>query len=260
MEDIIDVYTNRKRLITMNNLLEVKNVNNRFDKKQVLKNVSFSLSQGHTLCILGESGSGKSTLLRCIDGLIDFEGDILYDGKDVKYLLKNDVLYLRSNISLIFQNAKGSLNPYKKVQWIMEEGLKIRGVNKEERINKIHQMCKTLSFDLSLLNRYPKELSGGEAQRVVIICCLLLEPKLLLLDEPVSALDQMIATKTLNLLKEIQEKFNLTYIFVTHDLNVCKYVSDYTIVFKDGEIVEYNKTSQIFSNPINDYTKELLSV
>ncbi len=242
----------------MENILEVKNVSNNYDKKTVLKNISFNLKEGQTLCIVGESGSGKSTLLKCIDGLIDFDGEILFQGKSVKTLLKNDVLFLRSNISLIFQNAKASLNPNKKVQWIMEEGLKIRGVKKEERLKKINELCSILSFDLKLLNRYPKELSGGEAQRVVIICCLLLEPKLLLLDEPVSALDQMIATKTLNFLKEIQEKFNLTYIFVTHDLNVCRYVSDYTVVFKDGIIVEQNKTERIFENPQNEYSKELL--
>ncbi len=243
----------------MKNILEVRNVTNKYDVEEVLKNISFDLKEGQTLCIVGESGSGKSTLLKCIDGLINFEGDIFFEGKSVKELLKKDVLYLRSNISFIFQNAKAALNPHKKVQWILEEGLKIRGVKKSERIAKIQGLCKTLSFDEALLDRYPKELSGGEAQRVIIISALLLEPKLLLLDEPVSALDQMIATRTLNFLKEVQEKFNLTMIFVTHDLNVCKYVSDYTIVFKDGVIVEQNKTERLFNEPKHDYTIELLT-
>ncbi len=242
----------------MKNILQVKNVYNKYDDKTVLKNISFELFEGQTLCIVGESGSGKSTLLRAIDGLIPFEGNIFYKEKNINNIIKDDLLYFRSNIGLIFQNAKAALNPHKKVQWIMEEGLKIRGVKKEERIKKITEFCNTLSFDTALLSRYPKELSGGEAQRVVIICCLLLEPKLLLLDEPVSALDQMIATKTLNFLKEVQEKFNLTYIFVTHDLNVCKYVSDYTLVFKDGQIVEQNKTETLFENPTHEYTKELI--
>lgn len=243
----------------MENILEVKNLSNKYNKETVLKNVSFSLERGQTLCIVGESGSGKSTLLKCIDGLIDFEGDILFSNNSIKTLLKTDLLSLRSDISLIFQNPKSSLNPNKKIIWIMEEGLKIRGVKKQERLKKIYELCNTLSFDKTLLERYPKELSGGEAQRVVIICCLLLNPKLLLLDEPVSALDQIIATRTLNFLKEIQEKFNLTMIFVTHDLNVCKYVSDYTIVFKDGVIVEKNTTVELFDNPKERYTIELLN-
>ncbi len=243
----------------MNTILEIKNLSNKYSDKIILNNVSFSLDKGKTLCIVGESGSGKSTLLKCIDMLIPFEGDILYEGKNIKDLLKADMLSFRSNISIIFQNAKASLNPNKRVLWTMEEGLKIRGVQKEERLTKIKSLCKTLSFDESLLDRYPKELSGGEAQRVVIMCALLLNPSLLLLDEPVSALDQVIATTTLNFLKEIQEQFNLTYIFVTHDLNVCKYVSDYTIVFKDGNIVEQNETQALFENPTHEYTIQLLT-
>ncbi len=243
----------------MNNILEIKNVSNKYDKKTVLKNISFNIESGKTYCIVGESGSGKSTLLKCIDNLIPYTGDIIFDGKNIQSYSKSEMLNFRSDVLLIFQNAKASLNPNKKVSWIMEEGLKIRGVSKEERIKKIHELCKTLSFDISLLERYPKELSGGEAQRVVIICTLLLNPKLLLLDEPVSALDQIIATTTLNFLKEIQEKFNLTYIFVTHDLNVCRYISDYTFVFKNGDIVEQNDTETLFTNPSHEYTKELLS-
>ncbi len=242
----------------MDTILEVKNLSNKYDSKTILNNVSFSLEKGKTLCIVGESGSGKSTLLKCIDMLISFDGEILFEGKDIKSLLKNDMLSFRSNISIIFQNAKASLNPNKRVLWTMEEGLKIRGVQKEERLSKIKSLCETLSFDEKLLDRYPKELSGGEAQRVIIMCSLLLNPSLLLLDEPVSALDQVIATRTLNFLKEIQEKFNLTYIFVTHDLNVCKYISDYTIVFKDGNIVEQNETKELFNNPKHEYTIELL--
>lgn len=243
----------------MKNILEIRNVSNKYDKDDVLKNVSFDLKQGQTLCIVGESGSGKSTLLKCIDGLISFEGEIFFEGKNIKEILKTDALYLRSNISFIFQNSKAALNPHKKVLWILEEGLKIRKIKKDERIKRIYELCKTLSFDEKLLDRYPKELSGGEAQRVIIISSLLLNPKLLLLDEPVSALDQMIATRTLNFLKEIQEKFNLTMVFVTHDLNVCKYVSDYTIVFKNGIIVEQNKTERIFAEPKHEYTIELLT-
>lgn len=243
----------------MQNILQVKNVSNKYDKQLVLNNISFNLTKGQTLCIVGESGSGKSTLLKCIDGIIPFDGEILFENKSITNMFKKNPLSIRSDISFIFQNPKGSLNPHKKILWIMEEGLKIRGIKKTERLEKIYKLCKTLSFDESLLYRYPKELSGGEAQRVVIICSLLLNPKLLLLDEPVSALDQIIATKTLNFLKEIQSQFNLTMIFVTHDLNVCKYVSDYTIVFKDGSIVEQNYTDELFSNPKNEYTIELLN-
>ncbi len=243
----------------MNNILEIKNVSNKYGKRNVLKNISFNVESGKSYCIVGESGSGKSTLLKCIDDLIPYSGDIIFNKKNIQSYSKKEMLKFRSDVLLIFQNAKASLNPNKTVLWIMEEGLKIRGVSKNERLKKIHEICDTLSFDKSLLERYPKELSGGEAQRVVIICTLLLNPKLLLLDEPVSALDQVIATTTLNFLKEIQEKFNLTYIFVTHDLNVCKYISDYTFVFKNGTIVEQNETSELFNNPIDEYTKELLS-
>ncbi len=115
----------------MKKILEIKNVSNKYDQNEVLQNITFDVYEGQSICIVGESGSGKSTLLKCIDGLIKFDGDIIFDNDNINTLLKNDMLSFRSNISLIFQNAKGSLNPNKKVSWIMEEGLKIRGVKKE---------------------------------------------------------------------------------------------------------------------------------
>lgn len=242
----------------MENILEVKNVYKQYDKKIALSDISFNVPKGKTVCIVGESGSGKSTLLRCINGLTLFTGSIKFNGSEVKDMREKDLLRLRSEIALIFQNPKAALNPHKKIRWILEEGLKIRGVKKEERLMKINEMIKVLSFDEYLLDSYPPLLSGGEAQRVLIIACLLLEPKLLLLDEPVSALDQMLASSTLNFLKEVQEKFDLTMIFVTHDLKVCRYISDYTVVFKDGCLVEQNTTENIFENPIHSYTKELM--
>lgn len=242
----------------MKKILEIKNVSKNYNKKTALSDVSIDVLEGTTLCIVGESGSGKSTLLRCINGLHSFDGSIKFLGKEIKGMSKKDLLHLRGDISLIFQNPKSAINPYKKVMWTLEEGLKIRGVKKEVRLQKINELTDILSFDKHLLNCYPSSLSGGEAQRVMIMATLLLQPKLLLLDEPVSALDQMLASSTLNFLKEIQEKFNLTMIFVTHDLKVCKYISDYTVVFKDGKIVESNDTSSIFSNPTDCYTKELL--
>lgn len=240
------------------NILTIKNVFKKYDDKEVLKDISFDVKKGITLCIVGESGSGKSTLLKCINALVPFDGSIKFNDLEINNMKSKDLVDLRANISLIFQNPKSALNPHKKVQWILEEGLKIRGVKKEVRVSKINEMIKLFSFDEKLLSRYPKELSGGEAQRVMLMSTLLLEPKLLLLDEPVSALDQMLASQTLNLLKDIQNKFDLTMIFVTHDLKVCKYISDYTIVFKDGVIVEENTTENLFNEQKHPYTIELM--
>lgn len=218
-----------------------------FEKKksiQVLKDVSFSMEKGEILGLVGESGSGKTTLARAILGMIPYEGTIV---KTV------------ANPQMVFQDPYGSLNPAKKVGWILEEPLRLKGgYTKEERQEKVISMLGKVGLDEKLADRYPRQLSGGQRQRVCIAGALMLEPKLLITDEPVSALDVTIQAQILELMKNLKEKIQMSIIFITHNLGVVAEICDKVSVMYGGRIVEQGPVDDIFYHTGHPYTKGLL--
>jgi len=224
-------------------------------RKQVIRDVNISLKQGETLGIVGESGSGKSTLAKAIVGL----------NREIEGVIKiNDVAVKDSEISvsrpqMVFQDPYGSLNPTKKIGWILEEPLKLQtNLGKKERMAKVNEIIHQVGLTSEHLERYPFQLSGGQRHRVAIAAALIVNPKLVILDEPVSSLDVTIQAQILGLLKDLQKKYNLTYIFISHDLNVVFQMCNRVCVIYKGEIVEMKEVRELFFSPQNEYTKELL--
>jgi len=224
-------------------------------RKQVIKDATISVRQGETLGIVGESGSGKSTLAKAIVGL----------NKEVEGVIKiNDLAAVGSEVSvskaqMVFQDPYGSLNPTKKIGWILEEPLKLQtDLRKEERIERVNEMIQQVGLTPKHLERYPFQLSGGQRQRVAIAAALIVNPKLVILDEPVSSLDVTIQAQILRLLKELQKKYNLTYVFISHDLNVIFQICNRVCVIYQGEVVEMKEAKELFYRPQHEYTKELL--
>lgn len=218
-----------------------------FEKKksiQVLKDVSFSMEKGEILGLVGESGSGKTTLARAILGMIPYEGNIV---KNV------------ANPQMVFQDPYGSLNPAKKVGWILEEPLRLKGgYSKEERVEKVMSMLGKVGLDEKLADRYPSQLSGGQRQRVCIAGALMLEPKLLITDEPVSALDVTIQAQILELFEKIHEEMDLSILFISHDLRVVYQMCDSVLIMKAGQIVESGPVEDVYFHHKNEYTGNLL--
>lgn len=239
-----------------NYVLQVKNLNayykiggNLFGaktKKQVLFDVSFDIKNGEVLGLVGESGCGKTTLSKTILGMLkDYEGEIIH---------------YTDHPQIVFQDPFSSLNPSKTIGWILEEPLRINNIGdrlyrKGEAINYL----KKVGLGEEYLNRKPHELSGGQRQRVCIAQALIMKPKFIIADEPVSALDVTIQAQILDLLNEIKETCNLSYLFISHDLNVVYQCCDKVIVMKKGVIVEQGTVDEIYDNPQNEYTKQLLA-
>lgn len=230
-------YKNRKR-----KLFSKKN-----KKIQALFDVSFNMEEGEVLAIAGESGCGKSTLARTIVGINkDYTGEILQ-----KY----------ERPQMVFQDPYNSLNPAKKIGWLLEEPLKVdrnRKWTKSERKERVEQIMKDIELPLEMLERYPSQLSGGQRQRVCIGIALMRNPKVLIADEPVSALDVTIQAQILELLQNLHRKLGISIIFISHDLRVVYKISNHVMVMKDGRVVEYGDTRSVYKNPQNDYTKKLL--
>lgn len=223
--------------------------------KRVIKDVTIEVKQGETLGIVGESGSGKSTLAKAIVGLNrETEGAI-----HISEAAVTGSEGFKSKPQMVFQDPYESLNPMKKVKWILEEPLKLQTkMGKKERIARVKEMIEQVGLDTKYLERYPSQLSGGQRQRVAIAAAVIANPGLLILDEPVSSLDVTIQAQILNLLKELQKKQNLTYIFISHDLNVVFQICNRVCVICRGEIVEQNEARELFYHPQHEYTKELL--
>ncbi|CRZ34005.1 peptide/nickel transport system ATP-binding protein [Herbinix hemicellulosilytica] len=224
-------------------------------RKQVIHNMTFSVKQGETLGIVGESGSGKSTLAKAIVGLNkEIEGIInINDGAT------EGLVSFLSKPQMVFQDPYGSLNPTKKIGWILEEPLKLQTkLKKKERLAKVNEIIREVGLSTEHLKRYPSQLSGGQRQRVAIAAALIVNPKLVILDEPVSSLDVTIQAQILRLLKDLQKKYNLTYVFISHDLNVIFQICDRVCVVYQGEIVEMKEAKELFFCPDHEYTKELL--
>jgi oligopeptide transport system ATP-binding protein len=226
-----------------------------------LDDLSIEIEEGKTMAIVGESGSGKSTLAKALIRLINIDGgDIFFKNNKISDLNSKQMKCLRKDIQMIFQDPYASLNPRFKVKDILEEPLIINKIgNKPERNQKIISMIKKVGLTLEDLEKYPHQFSGGQRQRIGIARALILEPQVLICDEPVSALDVSIQAQILNLLKELQKELSLTFIFITHDLRVVRQIADSIFVMRSGKLIEKGKTDIIFQNPKNEYTKKLLN-
>jgi dipeptide transport system ATP-binding protein len=224
-----------------------------------VKNVNFTLEQGKTLAVVGESGCGKSTLARMIT-LIDAPtaGEILIDGDrvDAKHVTKT----MRQKVQIVFQNPYGSLNPRQKIGEVLAEPLLLNtDMSAQERRQKAMDMLIKVGLGPEHFNRYPHMFSGGQRQRIAIARALMLNPSFLVLDEPVSALDLSVQAQILNLLKDLQDEFKLTYVFISHDLSVVRYIADEVMVMYFGDVVEHGTRDEVFGNPQHSYTKTLFA-
>src|SRR5215472_578982 len=223
--------------------------------------VNLEIQPGETLGLVGESGSGKSTLGRLILKLLEpTEGRVLFDGRDLSTLGRTELRTLRRQMQLVFQDPYASLNPRMKVRSIVGEGIEIhklaRGRQKEERIVQLLEM---VGMAADAMNRYPHEFSGGQRQRIGIARALAVNPRFVVLDEPVSALDVSIQAQIINLLQDLQERLNLTYLFIAHDLRVVEHISQRVAIMYLGKIVEIAGRERIYSDPHHPYTRALLS-
>ena len=240
------------------------------DSVHAVKKVSFDLIKGETLGIVGESGSGKSTLGNAILNVLNLTApDVQIDGKiflninehsvDILDLKKDEMKRYRKHIQMIFQDPYSSLNPRMLVKDIVKESLDINStLTTDEKIEKVYWLLDKVGLSAEQSNRYPHEFSGGQRQRIGIARALATEPEIVIADEPVSALDVSIQAQIINLMTDLQKEFDLSIIFIAHDLSVVKHISDRVGVMNLGELVEINETDQIFSDPQHDYTKELL--
>ena len=248
------------------NILEVRNLKKYFKTSRgqlhAVDDISFTLERGKTLGIVGESGCGKSTTGRCILRLIEpTSGQVIFDGEDILSLNTWQMRKRRCDMQIIFQDPFSSLNPRKTVMQTIAEGVQMRGKykTKEEIEARVLELMETVGLAERLINSYPHELDGGRRQRIGIARALAVEPKIIICDEPVSALDVSIQAQILNLLKDLQKKLGLTYIFITHDLAVVNHISDDIMVMYLGQTVEKASAEELFANPIHPYTKALLS-
>jgi peptide/nickel transport system ATP-binding protein len=247
-------------------LLEVKNLTKYFDtpagKLHAVDGLSFKLEKGHTLGVVGESGCGKSTTGRAILRLHEpTSGEVLFEGRDITKISAKEMQKLRTEMQMIFQDPFASLNPRKTVSEIIAEPLRLNKVykNKNDQNKRVLELMELVGLSERLVNTYPHELDGGRRQRIGIARALAMNPKFIVCDEPVSALDVSIQAQILNLLKELQKDFGLTYMFITHDLSVVNYFSDEIIVMYLGKVVEHAPSKALFANPAHPYTKALLS-
>ncbi len=228
---------------------------------RAVKGVDFRVERGKTLAIVGESGSGKSTLARII-ALIDPQsgGTLSIEGQEVDISRRRPSPELRSKVQMVFQNPYGSLNPRQKVGDVLMEPLVINtSIQASERRERAEAMLKRVGLAPEHFNRYPHMFSGGQRQRIAIARALMLNPQLLVLDEPVSALDLSVQAQVLNLLADLQDEFKLTYVFVSHDLSVVRYIADDVMVISKGVAVEQGTREALFANPQDAYTRQLFA-
>ena len=211
---------------------------------------------------MGESGCGKTSLGLALLRLIPSTGIIRYSGSRIDNRKTKEMRSLRKEMQIVFQDPFGSLSPRMSVREIIEEGLNVHGFIKKSELEKrtiINQSLQAVELDPKIADRYPHEFSGGQRQRIAIARALALKPKFLLLDEPTSALDRTIQVQIINLLKSLQKRFHLTYLFISHDLKVIRSLADQILVMKSGKVLEHGKTNQVFDRPKNPYTQKLIS-
>ena len=252
-------------------MIEIKNLKKYFPIKggflnskkgdvKAVENITFKIPEGEILGLVGESGSGKTTLGRSIIRLIEpSEGEIYYNDKNILKFNEKDMRSLRKEFQIIFQDPYASLDPRKKIFDIISQGLKIHtNMTKQEIYEKVSSIIKEVGLQEEHLNRYPHEFSGGQRQRIGIARALVLDPKFIIADEPVSALDVTIQAQILKLILELKEKYSLTILFISHDLSVINQIADRVMVMYLGHLVEVASTKKLFSNPKHPYTKSLI--
>ncbi len=226
---------------------------------KAVNNVSFKIAAGETLGIVGESGSGKSSLGLGILRLISSEGEICFDNKSIRNLKGKELTKIRKDIQIVFQDPYGSLSPRMCVSEIIAEGLNEHYpyFSKTEVMRKVKKSLENVELPTDILSRYPHEFSGGQRQRIAIARAIILRPKFLILDEPTSALDRTIQLQILKLLAKLQNKYNMAYLFISHDLRLMKFFTDKLLVMYQGTVVEKGLTSNIFKKPESAYSKSL---
>ena len=272
--DIVATYADGSaaQVEVVTDILEVRNLKKYFPIEKTLfgktktslkavDDVSFTLAEGTTIGIVGESGCGKTTLGRTILKLYESDGgSIFFDGNDITHLKKSKMLKYRTAIQLIFQDPYSSLPPRMSVGNIIAEAVRVHKiVPKEEISSYVHEIMQQCGLQRQYYDRYPHEFSGGQRQRICIARALAVKPKLVICDEPVSALDVSIQAQIINLLKDLQRTMGLTYVFISHDLSVVKYITDKIMVMYLGNVMETGYTDDIFDNPLHPYTKALFS-
>ena len=255
------VKTNPTALLEVRNLVKHFPVENSDDVVQAVDDVSFSILPGETLGLVGESGCGKSTVGRTLLRLQEpTSGEIFFEGKDIVGLGADEMRALRREMQIIFQDPYASLNPRLSIQSIISEPLKIHGIsNKTEQRERVADLLGKVGLDPAYMKRYPHEFSGGQRQRIGIARALALNPKLIVCDEPVSALDVSVQAQVVNLLQDLQAQFGLTYLFISHGLAVVEHISNRVAVMYLGKIVEIADGEELYKNPLHPYTKALLS-
>ena len=235
-------------------------VDRKVGQVHAVDDVTFDLRHGETLGIVGESGCGKTTLIRALVRLIEAtDGTIRFRGRDITNAGRSELEPIRREMQMVFQDPQASLNPRKRVSQILATPLRIRGVPKDQIEGEIRQLLDRVGLHAEHLNRFPHEFSGGQRQRIGIARALAVEPSLILLDEPVSALDVSIQAQVINLLDQLQDDLQLSYGFVAHDLSVVRHVSDRIIVMYLGKVMEVSPSEELYEKPIHPYTSALLS-
>lgn len=228
---------------------------------KAVDDVSFTVHKGETLGIVGESGCGKSTTGRTILRLLEpTAGDVVFEGKNLTQMSRGQLRALRQKLQIVFQDPYSSLNPKYKVGTLLERPMKVHGLyTPKERRKRVAELLERCGMDSSAMNKYPHEFSGGQRQRIGIARALTLNPDLIVLDEPVSALDVSVQSQIINLLEDLQNEFGLTYMFIAHDLSVVRHISDRIAVMYLGQMAELTDSLELFENPLHPYTKALLS-
>ncbi|MEP7212381.1 MAG: dipeptide ABC transporter ATP-binding protein [Acidobacteriota bacterium] len=255
------IKTQTQPLLKVAGLKKYFPVENSDDLVKAVDGVTFEINEGETLGLVGESGCGKSTVGRCILRLYEpTDGKVLFDGRDLLQLSSSELRAIRREMQIIFQDPYASLNPRLDILSIVSEPLKIHGVsNAGERRGRVAELLSQVGLDPNYMNRYPHEFSGGQRQRIGIARALALNPKLIICDEPVSALDVSVQAQVVNLLQDLQQQFGLTYLFISHGLAVVEHISNRVAVMYLGKIVEIADSQELYENPLMPYTKALLS-
>ena len=228
---------------------------------QAVKNLNLEVGEGQTVGVVGESGSGKTTLGLGLLRLLHAEGTITFDGIAVHNLSSKALTAQRKHMQVVFQDPFGSLSPRLSVRQIIEEGLRVheRDMDVNAREERVAEVLSEVNLEPDQMDRYPHEFSGGQRQRISIARALALRPKFIVLDEPTSALDMSVQAQIVDLLRELQHRHSLAYLFISHDLKVVRAVAHYLVVMKEGVVIEQGPAEQVFENPQTDYTKELMT-